>query len=303
MEGYSQRKLTFGEDKLIALSGLAHNYYEREHQSEASHRDFTIKGRGKYGAGLWEADMPSALMWQTRHYPPDMTQAINASPRQPPQRPSGYRAPSWSWASVDGEISYDSQKPRRKNPDYRGIWNRDGPPTPRETSEYEFGAFRVNEIDTTTSPSDPMGAVSAGHIILTGLVATAAIMAEETHTRSRSGWRSTSTYTLLQDPDSNVVGAVLADVQTELQPFENIYCISVRDEQDGAEVGMPEDLGKVNNALICDCFEKREMVMGLGLAKIAGAEGDEEVFRRLGLVRWVRKELFAGEEVSTIRII
>ena len=44
------------------------------------------------------------------------------------------------------------------------------------------------------------------------------------------------------------------------------------------------------------------MIMGLGLARI-GDDEDGKLFKRLGLVRWVRKELFVGKEVSTIKIV
>lgn len=114
-----------------------------------------------------------------------MTQAINAVPLHPPQRPSEYRAPSWSWASVDAHISYDSQM-LDSDANYGGIWLPDDPPSPRESSEYDFGAFRVREIVTIRSSPDPMGAVCAGHITLTGLIATA-IIDEETRTISKLG--------------------------------------------------------------------------------------------------------------------
>ena len=303
MQGYSQRNLTYGKDKLIALSGLAHYYdYERKVQSGASynyhHNYHKGEQRGKYVAGLWEDDMPSALLWQTQQYPPNMTQAINASRRHPPQRPSEYRAPSWSWASVDAHISYDSQM-LASDAQYGGIWLPDDPSSPRESSEYNFGAFHVQEIETIKSSPDPMGAVCAGHVTLTGLVATA-IIDEETRTISKLG--SPSTYTWLRDGDFSVVGALLADVQTEVRPYDEIYCLSVRDEHDGAEVGMPEELDQVNYRQVGDGFERSGMVMGLGLTRIRQGE-QGAVFRRLGLVRWVRKELFLGEDISTIKIV
>ena len=164
MHNYSQRELTYGKDKLIALSGLAHDYFERGRQSEeTSHTHDRGKQRGKYAAGLWEADMPSALLWRTHQFPPDMTQPVNASPLHPPWRPSEYRAPSWAWASVDAHISYDSQM-LDGEAKYGGIWLPEDPPSPRAPSEYDFGAFRIQEMETTTSASDPMGAVSAGHM-------------------------------------------------------------------------------------------------------------------------------------------
>ena len=98
-----------------------------------------------------------------------------------------------------------------------------------------------------------------------------------------------------------VVGALLADVQTEVRP-NGIYCVSVRDEQDGAEVKMPEKLRNMNHEAFGGESAGDEMIMGLGLVEIADEES-RNVFKRLGLVRWVRKDLFFGKEVSTIKII
>ena len=296
VEDYSKRKLTNSKDKLIALSGLAHSYYEGESPSGVSDKTFKGGRWGKYAAGLWEADMPSALLWRTVIW---RTRSA--------QRSLEYRAPSWSWASIDGIISYESQMLKSGDkygdewfPDDLRNWLPDDPDylsSIRDSSEYDFGAFCVQEIETTTSSLDPMGAVSAGHIILTGLVAVA-ITNEETYTFSRSG--SLATYTWLRDPDGLVVGALLADVPSEMRP-SNIYCVSVRDERLGALVAMPEELDNVNRRRVGDKFERVEMVMGLGLARIG--EEDEKLFMRLGLVRWMRKDLFAGKEASIIKIV
>lgn len=294
MKDYCQRKLTYTNDKLIALSGLAHDQYEREGQSGASLKYY----KGKYAAGLWEVDMPSALLWRTHQYPVDKTQFRNAPSVEPPQRPSEYRAPSWSWASVDGHVSYDSQM-LHNSVIPQGIWLKDDPPSPRKTSEYDFGAFRVQEIATVARSSDLMGAVSAGQITLIGLVA-AAIVDEEHHTTSRTGL--SSTYSWLRDLDEFVVGALLVDVRDEVRPSMRIYCVSVRDEQDGAEVEIPTELDEVNRGQVGGHSERNEMIMGLGLAE-TGGEGDGRVFRRVGLVRWVRKELFVGKEASTVKIL
>ena len=280
--------MTKSKDKLIALSGLAHSYYERDGQSGASYK--TSKGgrQGKYAAGLWEADMPSALLWRTLLW-------RNRSA----QRPLDYWAPSWSWASVDGRISYDCQmlhtEPINGRLDLELV-----PLLPRRSSEYDFGAFRVEEIEMTTSSSDPMGAVSAGYITVTGLIAVA-IIDEEAYNISQSG--SPSRYTWLRDPNRLVVGALLADVQAEIRT-NHIYCVGVRDEQGGSSIEVPEKLDKVYRFRSRNLrnLERVEMVMGLGLTEI-GEEEDRKVFKRLGLVRWVRKNLFAGKEVSTIKII
>ena len=266
VQDYSQRDMKYGKDKLIALSGLAHDYAEREK-------------RGKYAAGLWLVDMPSALLWRTRQQSHD-----------PPHRPSEYRAPSWSWASIDGPITYDSQKLETET-QYGGIWLPDDSHPPRDSSEYDFGAFRVREVQTTTSSLDHMGAVSAGYITLTGLVTRATITSDDLHTK----------HNLLRDPNGWVVGALFADVQTEVEPYKDIYCISIRDEQDGAQVDMPKELEVVNYRPVGDQFERSEMVMGLGLVRIGG-ENDGKGFRRLGLVRWIRKDFFVGKGVTTIKV-
>ncbi|KAI8625922.1 HET-domain-containing protein [Xylariaceae sp. FL1651] len=80
VKAYSACSLTFPGDKLVALSGLA----------TEMHRKQKLAGlHDAYLAGLWKSSMPDSLMW-------------NAS--RPGDRPAQYRAPSWSWASIDGVI-------------------------------------------------------------------------------------------------------------------------------------------------------------------------------------------------------
>ena len=78
---YSSRDLTFESDKLPAISGLAHEY----------HRMW----KSTYFAGLWKESLSFDLMWQ-----------LDTSERSH-RKPISYRAPSWSWASVDGLVYYD----------------------------------------------------------------------------------------------------------------------------------------------------------------------------------------------------
>ena len=77
---YSLGKLTIAEDKLIATSSIA--------------REFKSLIKSQYLAGLWKN---AALVRQLNWYTLSKT-----------KRPLGYRAPSWSWASIDGRVSlYD----------------------------------------------------------------------------------------------------------------------------------------------------------------------------------------------------
>jgi hypothetical protein len=80
---YSSSLLTIGSDKLIALSGIA-----KRQQAELN---------DQYLAGLWGSFLPSQLLWNV-----ESCRQIDNSPSV---RSSKYRAPSWSWASVDGVIS------------------------------------------------------------------------------------------------------------------------------------------------------------------------------------------------------
>ena len=73
---YSLRRLKKQKDKLTALSAIAEAY--------------SRKVPAEYLAGLWSVDFHKHLFW-------------NVEKRRFP-RPTCYRAPSWSWASVDGEI-------------------------------------------------------------------------------------------------------------------------------------------------------------------------------------------------------
>jgi hypothetical protein len=76
---YSRRFLTFPNDKLPAIAGVAARYAD------------VFKSR--YVAGLWEKYLLSDLMW--------------CSERSAITRPYVQQAPSWSWASVDGEVHYN----------------------------------------------------------------------------------------------------------------------------------------------------------------------------------------------------
>jgi hypothetical protein len=85
---YSSRNLTYPADKLTAFSAVAK----------------AVKREGRYLAGLWESDLPFNLLWKVYHVYFPLAGEIDK--RQ--VRPATYRAPSWSWASVDGEVHCDS---------------------------------------------------------------------------------------------------------------------------------------------------------------------------------------------------
>lgn len=82
----SQAGLSTLGDKLITLSGIASEMQQLIHN--------------EYWAGRWRRSLLDELVWCVRYGVDDNM------PR--PYRPHIYRPPSWSWASVEGRISYDN---------------------------------------------------------------------------------------------------------------------------------------------------------------------------------------------------
>lgn len=83
IERYSMCNITRATDRLPALSGLASTLYQ--HFEE------------EYCAEIWKGSMLEGLLWigsRWTGWPAEVT------------RPDSYRAPSWSWASVDGAVQF-----------------------------------------------------------------------------------------------------------------------------------------------------------------------------------------------------
>ena len=82
---YTKRIEGEAEDKLANLAGVAADF----------HNVFiTFDKNEQYAAGLWTSCFPTLLMW---YQPAHKSNSIYS-------RPTDYRAPSWSWASVTGLI-------------------------------------------------------------------------------------------------------------------------------------------------------------------------------------------------------
>lgn len=76
---YSRGRLSYTSDKLLAVSGLAKQYMVRNRLRESD-----------YVVGLWRPQLPQALLWRADRG----------------KRPAKYRAPTWTWASIEGDIMY-----------------------------------------------------------------------------------------------------------------------------------------------------------------------------------------------------
>lgn len=85
VEDYTARQLTYQTDKLLAISALALQW------------SILGKERGPYVAGLFLSKLPRHLMWFATAEVPRCS--------IPP-----YIAPTWSWASLSGQIQYAARK-------------------------------------------------------------------------------------------------------------------------------------------------------------------------------------------------
>jgi hypothetical protein len=77
VSAYSRLAMTYGKDKLQALSGMAR-------QMNRALNDTCI-------AGLWKGSLVADMLWETY---------------DPQARPSPWRSPTWSWASVTTPVNY-----------------------------------------------------------------------------------------------------------------------------------------------------------------------------------------------------
>lgn len=116
-ENYSERRLSYAGDKLIAISAIAH--------------EMSQHFAGRYLAGLWEDTLFDDLQWITKGHLGN--------------RPAEYRAPSWSWASMNTAV------------------------VDILVGEYFSDCTLGRCEDTLSVPDDPYGAVSGGFLELKGV--------------------------------------------------------------------------------------------------------------------------------------
>lgn len=163
---YSHRDLSFENDIFPALSGLA-----RAFQREYADGDV-------YLAGLWQKDILRGLLWMIKDS--SLT-----------SRPLKYRSPSWSWASVKGQVDWPS----------------------RTIARHCHNNFSVKFVDAqmNTTSGDPMLAITSGTLRLLGkfLQLTKVVKPQELGTLLRFP------YDLLLDDD--LIGNGIFDVNSEVQ--------------------------------------------------------------------------------------
>jgi hypothetical protein len=136
IEGYSKTHLTHTTDKLIAMSGIA--------------KAFQKELKDEYLAGHWKRSLIVDLAW-------DVSRSK--------ERTKEYVAPSWSWASIDGEIS-------ATGPDWWG-----------DPDITEVCTLVDHRLDLRST--DPTGQVNSGYIELRGPITAVSIHLPHYYSRPR----------------------------------------------------------------------------------------------------------------------
>ncbi|KAJ4296398.1 hypothetical protein N0V90_006443 [Kalmusia sp. IMI 367209] len=138
VEQYTRRSLTVPSDKLPAISGIA--------------SEFAALSNDAYYAGLWRTSLAEQLLWQS-------IGSIGAGEASGfgLGLPEGWRAPSWSWAAVDGWVSFKVQNDL---------------PLPFTTKPYEQPEeLIIHDIWTKVKDTNvPFGEVTSGALVLSGRV-------------------------------------------------------------------------------------------------------------------------------------
>ena len=134
VQQYTHGQLSLESDKLVAIAGLA------KHMQ----RTWLIPNI-TYLAGLWSFELLDWLMWRRSRTSTSLA------------RPKAYRAPRWSWASVEGKVEWNAEQRRFGSSD--------------EVSSDVI--YCASIVEARTSPtSDPYGSVSGGYIQIRGRLCT-----------------------------------------------------------------------------------------------------------------------------------
>ena len=166
VEQYTQRYLTFTSDTLPGLSGLASEIQALNHD--------------KYLAGIWKRDLARGLVWRTpsqiimKQRLLDQIQSDEL--RQIPfaKRSAEYRAPSWSWASVDnGFVNWDHVR-EFMTVDGEAVVGVEG-----DADRHSETCFELVESSIDLQGQNPFGQVRDGSLRVRGLLKRADVWAWE----------------------------------------------------------------------------------------------------------------------------
>ena len=191
VRAYTQGSLTYRSDKLIAMSALVRQYATRNRFRETD-----------YVVGLWRPELPHALLWQV----------------ETGLRPTKYRAPSWTWASMDGMVLY--------------------PVASRSSKD-----TCVEVIDISIKyKTDPYGLVESGNLKLRGFLVKGMLH------RSKEHWDRTSCTVTGLHSEFTIGSASFDERLPQVDGvLEEIYCLPVVetvDRMEGLLLRAMEEIGR-----------------------------------------------------------
>lgn len=190
---YSAANLTFGKDKLPALSGVARLVFEETGD--------------EYLAGLWKAQLEEQLCWRRFQ--------SNPTDQRPP-----WRAPTWSWASMDGGVAW----------------------RPLQNGILETKYAHVLEARTVKRGADPFGQITSGVVRLacSGMVVG---HLTQSHYTSKQGSKESETMMMLSSSTEQVFPITLdCLVDGQLSNDWPIHLLPILGGRTGLRHGVSKDV-------------------------------------------------------------
>lgn len=149
---YSGTNLTYGSDRLAALSGIA----ARQHEATGD----------QYLAGLWRKGLIYDLLWRLEEH----REGARPSSTEPTVRNRfrpDWRAPTWSWLSVDGKVVFGEHSQfELRRWSVKPYFTRRGHTSQEKSGRNEHMYIRILDAETTPSGPDPFGPVSSGKLTI-----------------------------------------------------------------------------------------------------------------------------------------
>jgi hypothetical protein len=278
MEDYMSRSLSHGADKLPALSGLAQNFQQKLPSSQ-------------YLAGLWSEQLPYSLLWRTTMPNSELWTTVANKSRQTPTPSPGYRAPSWSFLSLDGPISYESQRHRGN-----GFLTYDDVEADQIPVDDRPANVTILGLEYMPASPDPYSAITSASLLVHGN------MVPLRPTISADGTKYVDPgAALLKTLEGEFVGTLYIDFPDTFSTDEDVWCVPVRAETYRSESQSPWVIAELYRS---DGVEWKDrigkLVMGLGLRKDERTEG---AWRRVGLVRWLKRSALGEGEGVEFRMV
>ncbi|TGO25439.1 hypothetical protein BPAE_0080g00310 [Botrytis paeoniae] len=303
LETYGRSEVTFEKDRLVAVAGLA--------------QKFSLLLQDTFLAGLWQSHLPGTLLWsvhkglRSNHPFPLPTLAARDLVGNTPtyhitesSRLASYEAPSWSWASVSGDIQPGLHIPLSS-----------------KDSMIKLLTAQINPLN----PALPFGRIHSAHLILRGILYPLSMDPPDWPANIPSWKREEPTIYISEQPKKNVeiykgtfvekyshVVHIQADQPEEYSDIARACFLPVakaKFEREGHEMdglklvyglcvlstgkrGEYRRLGRVDfSEEKCDLFER-------GLENLRGGKGNEGIKFEMD-----EKDLYLPEEIGTFKLI